>query len=161
MTTRKLFILVLSVGLFAACSSKKAEGSSTSEAEGQTDNTAISSYMLLKDALVQTSVNDAQEAAKQLVKSATEEELNLEIIKTAERIASASDVEQQRIAFETVTMGMIEFVKNTGFEETIFVQYCPMAFDNTGASWLSMSDQIRNPYFGDMMLKCGRVTEEL
>jgi hypothetical protein len=36
-----------------------------------------------------------------------------------------------------------------------------MAKNNEGAFWLSASDQIRNPYFGDKMLKCGSVEEEI
>ncbi len=36
---------------------------------------------------------------------------------------------------------------------------CPMAFDNKGADWLQMDEDIRNPYFGASMLKCGEVVE--
>jgi Cu(I)/Ag(I) efflux system membrane fusion protein len=34
-----------------------------------------------------------------------------------------------------------------------------MAFDNRGADWLQNDDQTLNPYFGQMMLKCGGVKE--
>ena len=44
---------------------------------------------------------------------------------------------------------------------TIYKQYCPMAFNNEGAYWLSESKDIMNPYFGDRMLKCGRVDAEI
>ena len=43
--------------------------------------------------------------------------------------------------------------------DTVFVMHCPMAFDNRGASWLQGNEDLRNPYFGDMMLKCGTVEE--
>ena len=33
--------------------------------------------------------------------------------------------------------------------------HCAMALDNTGATWLQESDQIRNPYFGPEMGTCG------
>lgn len=33
--------------------------------------------------------------------------------------------------------------------------FCPMAFDNKGAIWLQSSSQLANPYFGEMMLRCG------
>jgi len=36
-----------------------------------------------------------------------------------------------------------------------------MAFDGKGGYWLSNSKEIRNPYFGDIMLACGEVTEVL
>jgi Cu(I)/Ag(I) efflux system membrane fusion protein len=40
----------------------------------------------------------------------------------------------------------------------VYKEYCPMAFDNKGAYWLSESEEIRNPYFGKSMLTCGEVT---
>jgi len=46
-------------------------------------------------------------------------------------------------------------------DEAIYIQHCPMANSNKGADWLSLSDEIRNPYFGADMLTCGEVTEEL
>ena len=36
-----------------------------------------------------------------------------------------------------------------------------MAFDNTGGYWLSNSKEVRNPYFGNSMLKCGEVKETI
>jgi Cu(I)/Ag(I) efflux system membrane fusion protein len=36
-----------------------------------------------------------------------------------------------------------------------------MAKGNQGADWLSTEEQIRNPYFGDKMMKCGTVKLEL
>ena len=44
---------------------------------------------------------------------------------------------------------------------TVYKQYCPMAFNNTGAYWFSNSKEIFNPYFGEKMLKCGRVEAEI
>ncbi|PKP34687.1 MAG: hypothetical protein CVT98_10650 [Bacteroidetes bacterium HGW-Bacteroidetes-15] len=45
--------------------------------------------------------------------------------------------------------------------ETIYVQHCPMADNNKGADWLSSEKEIKNPYFGSSMLKCGEVTKEI
>jgi len=42
----------------------------------------------------------------------------------------------------------------------LYRQYCPMAFQNKGAYWLSSEKKIMNPYFGDKMLHCGVVKEE-
>ncbi len=38
--------------------------------------------------------------------------------------------------------------------------YCPMAFDDRGASWLQVGTEILNPYFGAAMLACGEVRAE-
>jgi len=44
---------------------------------------------------------------------------------------------------------------------TLFRQYCPMAFDNKGAYWLSNTQDIYNPYFGEEMRFCGEVKGKL
>ena len=36
-----------------------------------------------------------------------------------------------------------------------------MANNNQGAIWLSTDKEIKNPYFGDDMLTCGRVIDEI
>jgi len=36
-----------------------------------------------------------------------------------------------------------------------------MANNDNGAFWLSSEEQVLNPYFGDMMLKCGMVTDTI
>lgn len=38
---------------------------------------------------------------------------------------------------------------------------CPMFEGDKGGSWLSISKDIKNPYFGDMMLSCGEVKKEI
>lgn len=44
-------------------------------------------------------------------------------------------------------------------EAELYVEYCPMAFDNKGAVWVSSTKEVRNPYFGEKMLNCGEVKE--
>lgn len=41
-----------------------------------------------------------------------------------------------------------------------FEAFCPMAFDDKGASWLQDEKPIRNPYFGKSMLACGEIRTE-
>ena len=43
----------------------------------------------------------------------------------------------------------------------IFEQYCPMSFNNTGATWLASEENINNPYFGAVMPHCGEVRRQL
>jgi Cu(I)/Ag(I) efflux system membrane fusion protein len=43
----------------------------------------------------------------------------------------------------------------------LYENFCPMAFGNQGATWIAGSDQINNPYFGSMMLRCGEVRRQL
>jgi len=46
-------------------------------------------------------------------------------------------------------------------EKPVYVQHCPMAFNDRGADWLAYEDQILNPYFGDQMLRCGVVQDSI
>ena len=43
--------------------------------------------------------------------------------------------------------------------KTLYKAWCPMAFDNRGATWIQDKEEIRNPYFGEMMLGCGEIRE--
>lgn len=43
----------------------------------------------------------------------------------------------------------------------LFAVYCPMAFDGKGAFWISETEKIRNPYFGEKMMDCGSIEEKL
>lgn len=170
MKTIKTILFTLGLAwIIISCSSstkteEKAESTVVEEAtktEATSQSNALSDYISLKNALVQTDASSAKDAATKLTESATTENWDTEIVEAVKTIASSDDVEAQRTAFKTVTDGLIVSLKANGADDGVYVQYCPMAFDNTGASWVSMSDQIRNPYFGDRMLKCGKVTEEL
>ncbi|MEQ8877979.1 MAG: DUF3347 domain-containing protein [Cyclobacteriaceae bacterium] len=159
-----LLIFGLALAISSCSSTKKEEKTETKEVvevKTTTQSGAISDYISLKDALVQTDASAAKVAAAKFAESASNEKWGAEILEAAKTIASSDDVEAQRVAFKTVTDGLIEILKTNATNDGVYVQYCPMALDNTGASWLSTSDQIRNPYFGDKMLKCGKVTEEL
>jgi hypothetical protein len=75
---------------------------------------------------------------------------------------STDDLEKKRAAFTAVTENLYKSIKAYGLGGlTAYYEFCPMAFDNQGAYWLSDNDAIRNPYFGDRMLKCGSVEEKL
>lgn len=74
---------------------------------------------------------------------------------------SATTLEQQRAVFETVSDHLTALLKAAQWKGKTYQQFCPMAFNDKGAHWLSNSDEIRNPYFGDRMLECGEVTDSL
>lgn len=75
---------------------------------------------------------------------------------------SKSEIEVQRSAFKNLSDELYKTIKAYGLGgTTAYHEYCPMAFNNSGAYWLSDNAAIRNPYFGDKMLKCGSVEEQL
>ena len=130
----------------------------TQEAVVEEPNALVNDYIALKDALVATNAADAQTAAQTL---ATNEAATESIKSLAQTISETEDVELQREKFFELTTAFIEYAKANDLGTKLYVQYCPMAFNNTGANWVSVSSEIRNPYFGDRMLKCGRVDEEI
>lgn len=71
-------------------------------------------------------------------------------------------LDARRESFHMVSEMMYDLVKVTGLKgSTVYRQYCPMAFNDKGAYWLSDKAEILNPYFGDAMLTCGSVTDTL
>lgn len=78
------------------------------------------------------------------------------------QIEESSDLEIQREAFSTLSDNLYKSIKAFGLGgKEAFYDFCPMAFNNEGGYWLSDSEQIQNPYFGDKMLNCGVVKEKL
>ncbi|MFO8001254.1 MAG: DUF3347 domain-containing protein, partial [Marinilabilia sp.] len=76
-------------------------------------------------------------------------------------IQNTTDLDEQRKVFtdlnETLYQTIKQFQPET--DETLFYQFCPMANDDQGGYWFSTEENIRNPYFGDMMLECGETEE--
>jgi len=72
---------------------------------------------------------------------------------------SESDIAHQREHFKVLSEGVTDMVAITGTENTLYQQFCPM-YDG-GSAWLSMSKDIKNPYYGSQMLNCGKVQKEI
>lgn len=62
--------------------------------------------------------------------------------------------------FAMLSENILEVTESFGLEkDKVYQDFCPMAFDNKGAFWLSETEEILNPYFGEAMLSCGEVKE--
>ncbi|MFY0628461.1 MAG: DUF3347 domain-containing protein [Reichenbachiella sp.] len=124
----------------------------------------LSAYLIVKEALVKTDGEAASAAAKTLLDALgdSQGEMIDKIRFDAEHINGTKDADHQRDHFNTLSDNVYEIVKSTSANEaTLYRQFCPMALDNKGAYWLSYEKEIMNPYFGDKMLKCGAVKEEI
>jgi len=94
--------------------------------------------------------NDTQQSElKDIVEDAVEH---------AEHI-SESDIAHQREHFKVLSKDVIDMVAITGAEMKLYEQFCPM-YDG-GTAWLSTKEEVRNPYYGSQMLKCGKVQREI
>jgi Cu(I)/Ag(I) efflux system membrane fusion protein len=82
--------------------------------------------------------------------------------KSLKQIEDAENIKEQRKHFSTYNESLYKSIKAFGIgEEEAYFQHCPMALNNEGASWISNSKEVKNPYFGDKMLKCGVIKETL
>lgn len=80
----------------------------------------------------------------------------------ANKIADLNNIKEQREQFDFLSEVLINSIKVFGLSnQVLYVEYCPMALGNKGANWLSREPEIRNPYFGDKMLKCGLVKDTI
>ncbi len=85
-----------------------------------------------------------------------------DIKENAEHIKdNAAKIDHQREHFEMLSKDVYDLVKAFGAGKTIYKDFCPMAFEQKGAFWLSETKEIKNPYFGKEMQECGEVKEEL
>ena len=114
-------------------------------------------YIHLKTALVNSDMDEAKTGAKMLLEHSDDAALKGLLSK----ISEASEIEEQRSLFSDVTEKMTVIVNESISSGEVYQQFCPMAFNNEGGYWLSTEEEIRNPYFGDRMLKCGKVTETI
>ena len=125
-------------------------------------NAVYQHYIHLTTALVNSDAAEAKVAANAIEAGARQMDGGSAIAAQASKITNASDIEVQRAAYEALSNNMIELVKKSGLTTgELYVDYCPMAFDDKGAAWLSNNKEIRNPYFGDKMLKCGEIKETI
>ncbi|WP_226388971.1 efflux RND transporter periplasmic adaptor subunit [Penaeicola halotolerans] len=74
------------------------------------------------------------------------------------KVIEAKNISDQRVPFEIISEQFIELVGTFGIMlPEVYSVYCPMAFDNKGAYWLTKEKEVLNPYFGDQMLTCGEI----
>jgi copper chaperone CopZ len=132
-------------------------------------------YFAVKDALVKTDGNTASTKAKELMtaintvkmdKLTTEEHsVWMKVMKDlaidAEHIADTKDASHQRDHFTTLSKNMYALIKVSKSETPTYYQFCPMANDGKGANWLSKENAVKNPYYGNQMLTCGKVVETI
>ncbi|HGE5775704.1 DUF3347 domain-containing protein [Flavobacterium psychrophilum] len=132
-------------------------------------------YFAVKDALVKTDGNTASAKATALLSAINA--VKMETLKTdehnvwmkvlknikedAEHIADTKDAKHQRDHFDTLSKNMYDLIKVSKQETPTYYQFCPMANNGKGANWLSKENVVKNPYYGSMMLSCGKVTETI
>lgn len=125
-------------------------------------NAIYQHYIHLTTALTNGDAPEAKIAANAIEAGAKDVDGTSAIASAAAKITTASDIEAQRAAYSGMSKDMAELIKKEGLSSgELYVAHCPMAFNDKGASWISTSKEIRNPYFGEKMLGCGEVQETI
>lgn len=75
----------------------------------------------------------------------------------AGEIMGVTEIAQARALFYRHNLGLLRFAELGVLADGWYEAYCPMARDGEGASWLQREAELRNPYFGAMMLRCGDI----
>lgn len=125
----------------------------------------LQAYYEVKDALVSSNAGVAGTKATALINAIKANEktnaskvLRDKIIFDAEHIAESKDIEHQRDHFTSLSTDFYALIKTVKLsDEPVYYAYCQMK----KSYWLSEVEAIKNPYFGNKMLTCGKVAEVL
>ena len=127
-------------------------------------------YLSMKEALTKDDLDAAQRSGSDMLKNLENIDMTLfkgeahnfwmsqsnAIKKALEHVEHFKNIEEVRNAFLNVSNTMITLSNAfKPFDKMLYVQHCPMADNNKGGNWLSLSKEIMNPYFGSKMLQCG------
>ncbi|ESU28508.1 MULTISPECIES: DUF3347 domain-containing protein [Flavobacterium] len=149
-----------------------------SVSENQKENhlkIVFDNYFIVKDALVKSDGNATAIASKELLAAINgvkmdKLEMDVHMVwmkvvnqlrEDAEHIADTKDVKHQREHFMTLSKDIYTLIKVSKNETPVYYQFCPMANDGKGANWLSKENAVKNPYYGSMMLSCGKTVETI
>lgn len=186
----KKYVLYAAVLVLAACGSSDEEAktepqpqgplakSANPEAFNRSFETMLNSYYALKDNFIAEKLADIDASAKTLQHSVDSLQLNAlkadtMIIATAQTytqgisselvgLAGEKDLEEKRKSFQMVSDQLYDLIRTVRYDRSvIYHQFCPMAFNDQGANWLSNSAVVRNPYIPKKMLACGEVKDSI
>ncbi len=144
------------------CGVEEGAGADHGDAHASCHEGTLASYFSIQKALANDDLATAKASAGELASAVAKSQCSIdgedccaEVAGAAESIAGASDISVARKAFLGFSNAMIAMIESHPGETTAYKMYCPMAFDNQGGAWLQDNDDLRNPYYGSMMLTCG------
>lgn len=176
--TRKYWLLPLLFFVFTSCNDNKQEQSvevkteeevkekkeeipdiaDSSFKDGMT-GTVYHYYLKVRTALFNDDLEAAKDASQNIANSFDDDFAELKSL--SEEMAKAEDIEKLRSTFSDFSVEVESLFKQNLSEGTIYKQHCPMAFNNKGAFWFAEVEEIKNPYKGKEMPKCGSIKETI
>jgi len=146
----------------------------TSSDKNSATSAMVDGYLEIKNGLVSDDKSAAAKGGKNLLNafasfdmgSLTKEQHSeyMEIIENATEQAEhivKSPIDHQREHFEVLSNDMNDLIALLGTEKTLYQDFCPMANNGKGAIWLSETKEIKNPFYGSKMMKCGKMQKQI
>lgn len=134
----------------------------------------VDHYLHIKNALTNDNGNEAAKGADEMGKAISKldkslltadqkkvyDEIEDGLKEHAEHIRKNGDnIKHQREHFAMMSEDVYDLVKAFGGGQPIYHDHCPMYKEGKGAMWLSEMKEVKNPYYGAEMPKCGSVEE--
>jgi hypothetical protein len=186
----KKYLIYALVSVLAACSSSEEKAkvevqpqgplakSANSDAFNQSFGAVLDNYYALKDNFVAEKPAQVDSTAKLMMVSVDSLQLkelkgDSSIVITAKTytegisselkgLVGEKDIEAKRKSFQMVSDQLYDLIRTVQYDRAvIYHEFCPMAFNDQGANWLSNSSSIRNPYIPKKMLTCGEVKDSI
>lgn len=179
----KHVVIFSSILLFFGCGQPSVESSSEIAREPIKTNYSLSikeqfqplvqQYLDLSDLLVKADSTQAKKYYSELIN--TVEHINLsELGESPDRMTielalarisavlvsftTVTDISVQRKGFSSLSNELLVLVKLVGLKkQQLQLAFCPMAINGKGAYWLTASNEVINPYYGEEMLHCGEL----
>lgn len=150
--TPLLFVVIIFLGMAA-------------RAQDTSAYNMLNHYYAIKEALVEGDTKLAAQKAGEFIKATNVVDDKVvdaatakKLVDNANIISANPDLKKQREAFSPFSDDMYALAKKVKMSKApVYRQYCPMK----KAYWLSSEQVIRNPYYGSMMLNCGKVMETI
>jgi len=163
-------VLFCSIAIFSKAQNlnpTKSKKAVTSAESGS--HTLLTAYLDIKDAFVKSDAKSVSVKAERF--QTTVKDLNVllfsknekaafllfkdELIASAEKMQLSKSIEDQRNYFASFSMLMSKLASELDLGNMrVYQQFCPMK----KAYWLSENKVINNPYYGEQMLTCGKIS---
>ncbi len=187
----KRFVIYSLVLVLAACKSSDDKAkeqppqpqgplgrSANSEVFNRSFEKLMTDYYALKDNFIAEKVSGIVQSARSMMVSVDSLKLkelkaDTTIIETAltytlgisseiKGLLGEKNLEGKRKSFQMISDQLYDLVRTVQYDRAIiYHDYCPMAFNDQGANWLSNTSEIRNPYIPKKMVTCGEVKDSI
>ncbi len=152
--------------------------SANSDAFNQSFEKLMTDYYALKDAFIAEKKEVVTQSAKDMLMAsdslllgelkadtslvATAQTYTIGISAELKGLLGEPGMDQRRKSFQLISDQLYDLIRTVQYDQAVvYHDFCPMAFNDQGANWLSREAVIRNPYMPKKMLTCGEVKDSI